>query len=80
MPWNGLCLSIPEVNEEPGVQQLATVINAFGTTLRALAVLEYQVIQLLRGHGATWEQIGDELGISGQAAARRFSRPRGRRI
>lgn len=34
--------------------------------------LEFSVIKLLRASGATWEQIGDELGISRQHARRRY--------
>jgi hypothetical protein len=41
--------------------------------------LEHQAIQLLRETGLTWEAIGDELGISRQAARSRFEVPRQRR-
>jgi hypothetical protein len=41
--------------------------------------LELQVIQLMREAGVTWEAIGDELGISRQAAGQRFGSPRRRK-
>lgn len=41
--------------------------------------LEHRVILFLRSRGATWEDIGDELGISRQAARARFEKARRRR-
>lgn len=53
--------------------------------LRRLAVLreemeavEYEMIMLIRASGATWQAIGDELGISRQRAQQRFRQPRKR--
>lgn len=44
-----------------------------------LAVLEHQVVQLCRDNHASWESIGDELGVSRQTAEKRFKIPRRRR-
>lgn len=41
--------------------------------------LEFHVIRLMREAGVTWEAIGDEFGISRQAARQRFGTPRRRR-
>jgi hypothetical protein len=41
--------------------------------------VEWDVVQLVREAGATWEEIGEVLGISRQAARQRFSKPRDRR-
>lgn len=71
---------MPVVTGEPPTEKLATVLAALGVVHRSVAIFEYEAVQLLRAHGASWEQIGDQLEISGQAAARRFSRPRGRRL
>ena len=44
----------------------------------AVARLEYQTVDLVRASGASWEEIGETLGISRQAAARKFGQPRRR--
>jgi hypothetical protein len=54
------------------------VLRDLADTRRQLDRLEYSVIQLLRAAGATWEQIGDELGISRQHAQRRYGQLRRR--
>jgi hypothetical protein len=42
--------------------------------------LEYEVVRLCREiGGATWEDVGELLGISRQAARERFSKPKPRR-
>lgn len=41
--------------------------------------LEFQVIRLMREAGVTWEAIGDEFGITRQAARSRFGTQRRRR-
>lgn len=41
--------------------------------------IEFYAIDLVRQHGATWEDIGEALGISRQAASQRFAVPRRRR-
>lgn len=41
-----------------------------------VARVEYEAIQVLRENGTTWEDIGEALGISRQAARSRFGRPR----
>lgn len=48
--------------------------------LRAnLRILEFEVVHMMREVGVTWQDIGDELGLSRQAARSRFSQPRSRR-
>jgi hypothetical protein len=45
-----------------------------------LAALEFETVQVVREAGATWEEIGEALGMSRQAARQRFGQPRpGRR-
>lgn len=44
-----------------------------------LASIEYETVQVVREAGATWEDIGDALGISRQAARDRFLKPRPKR-
>lgn len=61
------------------VTQILAVLRELATLRRSLDRLEYENVMLVRAAGATWEQIGDELGISRQAAARRFAQPRRRR-
>lgn len=41
--------------------------------------LEFEVIRLMREAGVTWESIGDEFGITRQAARSKFGTPRRRR-
>lgn len=66
----------------PGVapSRLTDVLCELKALREAVARLEFEVVQLIRENGGTWEQIAEELDISRQAAARRFSKPRGRRI
>lgn len=59
---------------------MLAVLHELTNIRRAVAALEYQTVQLVRASGATWETIGDALDMSRQAAARKFSEPRGRRI
>lgn len=46
---------------------------------RVIAQIEFDAVQVVREAGATWEEIGEVLGISRQAARRRFEQPRKRR-
>ena len=48
-------------------------------TRRRLDMIEHLAVKLVRDAGATWEDIGDMLGISRQAARERFGEPRRRR-
>lgn len=45
----------------------------------SLRILEFEVVHMMREVGITWQDIGDELGLSRQAARSRFSQPRSRR-
>jgi hypothetical protein len=55
------------------------VLGQLKTVRHEVDVLEHLVVSLLRDRGASWEEIGDELGITRQAAARRFSHAKPRR-
>lgn len=46
---------------------------------RRADLIEYRAIELVRESGVTWEDIGEALGISRQAARERFGKPRQRR-
>jgi len=59
---------------------LTAVLRELKALREAVARLEFEVVQLIREHGGTWETIAEELDISRQAAARRFAKPKGRRI
>lgn len=59
---------------------LVVVLRELKALREAVARLEYEVVQLIRENGASWESIAEELDISRQAAARRFAKPKGRRI
>lgn len=59
---------------------LTSVLQELKALREAVARLEFEVVQLIREHGGTWETIAEELDISRQAAARRFAKPKGRRI
>lgn len=66
--------SEPEASAAPYVAVLAELASL----RRGLDALEHEVVSMVRIGGATWEQIGDELGISRQAARQRFSKLRRR--
>jgi hypothetical protein len=58
---------------------LVTTLMEVMAMRERLDALEYATVQLVRSCGATWETIGDDLGISRQAARQRFGQPRRRR-
>lgn len=60
--------------------QMLAVLRELAAMRKTVAALEYETVQLVRASGASWEMIGDALDMSRQAAARKFSKPRGRRI
>lgn len=64
-------------DEEPRAWQrlLETIVSA----RRELDRMEFEAVQVVREAGATWEDIGDALGISRQAARQRFGEVRQRR-
>lgn len=81
---NDLTMTAPDDDpadpgETAGVPRLAEVLRLMKTTRDDLALLEYTVVQMLRDGGASWEDIGEELGISRQAASERFAHPKHRR-
>lgn len=55
------------------------MLHALAEIRRRLAEVEYEAVTMARAAGATWQDIGDEFGMSRQAAASYFSRPKGRR-
>ena len=55
-----------------------TVLSQLADIRENVRLLEYHVVALMREHGLSWTAIGDELGISRQAARRRFGAPRHR--
>lgn len=59
---------------------LNAVLRELKALRTAVARLEYEVVQMIRENGGTWEDIAEELDISRQAATRRFAKPKGRRI
>ena len=66
--------------EERTPAQVAAVLLAEITEMRRrLDRVEYETVSLLRAVGVTWDDIGEELGISRQAARERYERVRTRR-
>lgn len=63
-------------------RRMAELLAELSALRRSVARLEYQTVELVRASGASWETIGENLDppLSRQAAARKFSQPRGRRI
>lgn len=60
--------------------QYLAVLEELTVIRAAVARLEYQVVALVRASGATWEQVGESLGLSRQAATRKYGQPRKRLI
>lgn len=58
---------------EPAWRRL---LNELDELRDRVARVEHEAIQVLRESGATWDDIGDALGISRQAARSRFEKPR----
>jgi predicted DNA-binding protein (UPF0251 family) len=54
-------------------------LGALAELRHDLERLEWEAVRLVRSTGVSWEAIGEELGISRQAATRRFSHPKPRR-
>lgn len=64
--------------EDPEPPPLVALLEELAEVRRRIDFVEYHAVQLLRAVGATWEDIGEALGISRQAARQRFSQPRRR--
>lgn len=62
------------------VASIVDVLVALKDLRRDLDRLEYTVVTLLRANGATWEQIGEEMGITRQSARQRFGEMRKRQV
>lgn len=54
--------------------RLAAMLEAIADIRARLDDLEYQAVQWAREQGETWDQIGERLGISRQAAQSRWRR------
>lgn len=52
---------------------LRAAVEELETIRRRVDLVELLVIQIARDSGATWEEIGEVLGISRQAARSRFA-------
>lgn len=52
----------------------ATDLDALSAMSEMSKVLDEQIGRFARGADATWQQVGDALGISRQAAHKRFSK------
>lgn len=52
---------------------LRAAVDELETIRRRVDLVELLVIQIARDSGATWEEIGEVLGISRQAARSRFA-------
>lgn len=59
---------------DPPVTEIVAVLKELEAVRRDLDRLEFSVMRLLRAAGATWEQIGDELGMSRQHVRRKYDR------
>lgn len=66
--------------DPPNLARLAGIMHDLAEVRQTVDRLEHEVIQLVRDtSGATWEAIGDELGIARQTAEKRFKRAKRRR-
>ena len=61
-------------------QRYIEVLEELARIRHSVARLEYVVVALVRASGATWEDVGEALGLSRQAAARKYGQPRKRLI
>jgi len=68
---------IPDISRLPAI--LKEIADLRADTDQRIAALEYQVVQLCRDVGATWQAVADELDIARQTAEKRFKQPRRRR-
>lgn len=62
------------------VNAMLRVLSGVRAAMEQVSAVEYDTVQLVRAAGASWELIGDALGISRQAAMSRFNKPRQRRL
>lgn len=65
---------------ESQIDPLLAVLGELMAIRAAVARLEYQTVNLVRLSGASWETIGEAMGLSRQAAARKFGQPRRRLV
>jgi predicted ArsR family transcriptional regulator len=62
----------------PAARRLAVVLTSLAECRRVIDELEHEVTMLARESGVTWEDIGEGLGISRQAARSKLGSPRRR--
>jgi hypothetical protein len=60
-------------------ETLRALLDELADTRVRLDRVEHLTVALLRATGASWEAIGEAIGISRQAARQRFGIPRRRR-
>lgn len=63
----------------PAARRLAAVLSSLAEVRQVIDGLEHEVTMLAREAGLTWEDIGDALGVSRQAARSRLGTPKRRR-
>jgi hypothetical protein len=61
-------------------RQWMAVLEELMTMRECVMRLEHQTVNLVRASGASWEDIGEALGISRQSARRKYGQPRKRLI
>lgn len=61
-------------------QRFLDVLAELNAIRSSVKHLEYLTVNLVRASGASWETVGEALGMSRQAAARKYGQPRKRLI
>lgn len=62
----------------PAARRLVGVLTSLAECRRVIDELEHEVTMIAREAGVTWEDIGDGLGVSRQAARSRLGSPKRR--
>lgn len=63
---------------EERLSEVVQVLTQLAEIRHRIDVLEHAIVAVARSYGATWEDIGEQFGISRQAARQRFGEPRKR--
>jgi hypothetical protein len=66
---------LAQVNHAPGrrVERELHVLHALADLDTAVRARIVELVKVCREHGASWSEVGSQLGISKQAAQERFS-------